>query len=63
VRYDGGTYNPDRVKLVPHQTIAIDLRELRDNQKKDVRGGVGGRSSGKVRVLHSGRPRYRHVDM
>jgi hypothetical protein len=40
LRYEGGTYNPDRIKLAPYQTLAIDIRELRDAQEKDIRGGV-----------------------
>jgi hypothetical protein len=40
VRYEGGSYNPDRIKLAPHQTVAIDIGQLRDAQKKDLRGGV-----------------------
>jgi hypothetical protein len=40
VRYEGGTYNPERIKLAPYQTIALDLTEMRDAQEKDIRGGV-----------------------
>ena len=40
IRYDGGSYNPDRIKLAPYQTVAIDIRKLRDAQQKDIRGGV-----------------------
>jgi hypothetical protein len=40
VRYDGGNYNPELIKLAPYQTVAIDIRELRDAQRKDIRGGV-----------------------
>jgi hypothetical protein len=40
IRYDGGDYNPDRIKLEPYQTIALDIRKLRDAQEKDIRGGV-----------------------
>lgn len=39
-RYAGGTYNPERIKLAPYQTIAIDIRRMRDSQKKDIRDGV-----------------------
>src|SRR6266851_5111797 len=40
IRYDSGSYNPDRIKLAPYQTVAIDIRTLRDAQQKDIRGGV-----------------------
>jgi len=30
VRYDGGTYNLERIPLAPFQTIALDIRALRD---------------------------------
>ncbi|HWX41245.1 MAG TPA: hypothetical protein VN345_08855, partial [Blastocatellia bacterium] len=40
VRYEGGTYNPERISLAPYQTIALDIKELRDAQKPDIRGGV-----------------------
>ena len=40
IRYDGGSYNPDEIKLAPYQTVAIDIRRLRDAQQKDIRGGV-----------------------
>jgi hypothetical protein len=39
--YDSGTvktYNPDRIILQPYQTLAIDIQELKDSKKKDVRG-------------------------
>jgi hypothetical protein len=50
LRYDGGTYNPGRVKLAPYQTVAVDIRQLRDSQQKDVRGGTipTGLTGGKV---------------
>ncbi len=32
VRYEGGTYNLERLPLAPYQTIAVDIRELRDRQ-------------------------------
>jgi len=40
IRYEGGSYNPDLVKLAPYQTIAVDIRQLRDNQQEDIRGVV-----------------------
>ena len=40
VRYEGGTYNPERISLAPYQTIALDIKELRDAQRPDIRGGV-----------------------
>jgi hypothetical protein len=38
--YEDGEYNPKPVKLAPHQTIAIDIRNLRDAQEEDLRGVV-----------------------
>lgn len=40
VRYANGSYHPDRIKIGPYQTVAIDIRQLRDAQNKDIRGGV-----------------------
>jgi hypothetical protein len=40
VRYDGGSYNLERLPLQPYQTIAVDLRGLRDGQQKDIRDSV-----------------------
>jgi hypothetical protein len=40
VRYDEGNHNPDRIKLAPYQTMAIDIRQLRDAQNKDIRNGL-----------------------
>lgn len=40
VRYADGSYHPDRIKIGPYQTVAIDIRKLRDAQNKDIRGGV-----------------------
>src|SRR5215471_12057434 len=40
VRYDGGTYNLERIPLAPFQTIAIDIGALRDAQRMDIRGSV-----------------------
>jgi hypothetical protein len=40
VRYDGGTYNPERVPLQPYQTVALDIGRMRDAQAPDIRGGV-----------------------
>jgi hypothetical protein len=40
VRYDGGTYNPERVPLAPYQTVALDIGQMRDAQVPDIRGGV-----------------------
>lgn len=37
---DGGTYNPDRIQLEPHQTVAIDIQKLKDSNKTDVRKQV-----------------------
>jgi hypothetical protein len=35
--FPGGTYNPDRIKLEPYQTVAIDIQKLKDSKKLDVR--------------------------
>ncbi len=40
IRFPGGSYNPDRVILQPFQTIAIDMQEMKDSRKKDIRGNV-----------------------
>ncbi len=40
VRYKGGTYNPKLIKLAPYQTVALDIRRMKDEQQKDIRGGV-----------------------
>jgi hypothetical protein len=40
VRYLGGTYNLERLPLAPYQTVAVDLRALRDAQHKDIRDSV-----------------------
>src|SRR5437660_691398 len=40
IRYDGGTYHPDRIRIGPYETVAIDIRQLRDAQNQDIRGGV-----------------------
>jgi hypothetical protein len=51
LRYNkGGTYNPERIKLAPFQTVAIDIRKLRDEQKPDIRKGRMSKeiASGKV---------------
>src|SRR5262249_18494023 len=40
VRYEGGSYNPDRIRLAPYQTVSIDIRQLRDAQRTDIRNGV-----------------------
>lgn len=40
VRYEGGNYNPDKIKLEPFQSVALDIGQLRDGQKKDIQGGV-----------------------
>jgi hypothetical protein len=38
--YEDGEYNPAPVKLAPQQTIAVDIRKLRDGQEKDLRGAI-----------------------
>jgi hypothetical protein len=40
IRYDGGAYHPDMIKLAPFQTVALNIKDLRDSQKPDIRGGV-----------------------
>jgi hypothetical protein len=40
IRFLGGSYNPDRIILQPFQTIAIDMQELKDSKKKDIRGNI-----------------------
>jgi hypothetical protein len=40
VRYQGGSYNLERLPLQPYQTIAVDIRALRDGQQKDIRDSV-----------------------
>src|SRR5436853_869076 len=40
VRYAGGSYNLERLPLAPFQTIAVDLRALRDRQQPDIRDSV-----------------------
>jgi hypothetical protein len=38
IRYDGGVYHPDMMKLAPFQTVALDIKQLRDSQKPDIQG-------------------------
>ncbi|MCI0389379.1 MAG: hypothetical protein MOB07_11545 [Acidobacteria bacterium] len=40
LRYAGGTYHLERIKLEPYQTVAVDIKQLRDAQQKDIRGGI-----------------------
>jgi len=40
IRYKDGTYNPELIKIAPYQTVALDIKRIRDEQKKDIRGGV-----------------------
>jgi hypothetical protein len=40
VRYNGGTYNPERIPLQPFQTVALDIGRMRDAQAPDIRGGI-----------------------
>ena len=53
IRYDEGNYNPELIKLGPHQTVAVDIRRLRDAQQRDIRGGVMPRDviSGQVKWI------------
>jgi hypothetical protein len=53
VRYEGGNYNPERIKLGPYQTVAVDIRQLRDAQQNDIRGGIMPEdvSSGQIKWL------------
>jgi hypothetical protein len=38
IRYDGGTYIPDGFDLQPYQTIAVDIKKLRDSKQPDGQG-------------------------
>lgn len=40
IRFAGGAYNPRMLVLAPHQTMAIDIRKLRDSQTPDEYGRV-----------------------
>jgi hypothetical protein len=40
IRFAGGSYNPQMLVLAPHQTMAIDVRKLRDSKTPDERGQV-----------------------
>ncbi len=40
LRYEGQSYNLERVKLAPHQTIGIDIGRLKSAEEIDVRGQV-----------------------
>jgi hypothetical protein len=40
VRYEGGSYNLERLPLQPFQSIAVDIKQLRDAQQKDIRDSV-----------------------
>jgi hypothetical protein len=38
VLYDGGEFSPELIRLKPGQTVAIDIRHLRDAQTPDIHG-------------------------
>ncbi len=40
LRFKSGTYNPELIKLAPYQTVALDIKQMRDAQQNDIRGGV-----------------------
>jgi len=40
LRYEGGTYNIERIKLKPYQTVSVDIKQLIDAQVNDIRGIV-----------------------
>lgn len=40
VRYEGGSYNIERIQIARYQTVAIDIKQLRHGQQKDIRGEV-----------------------
>jgi len=40
VRYEGGTYNLERIPLAAFQTVAIDIKSIRDSQQKDIRDSL-----------------------
>ena len=50
VRYEGGSYNLERIKIAAYQTVGVDIKQLRDAQEQDIRGGVmpAGVESGQV---------------
>ncbi len=40
VRFEGGSYNIERIKMAAYQTVAVDIKQLRDAQQQDIRGTV-----------------------
>jgi len=38
IRYDGGEFSPELVRLEPGQSVSIDVRRLRDSRARDVHG-------------------------
>jgi hypothetical protein len=40
VRYDGSSYNLERIKMGAHQSVAVDIGQLRDAQQQDIREAV-----------------------
>jgi len=38
ILYDDGEFSPELVKLGPEESVALDLRELRDSQVEDIHG-------------------------
>jgi hypothetical protein len=40
VRYEGGSYNLERIKMGAYQSVAIDIGQLRDAQQQDIREAV-----------------------
>lgn len=38
IRFAGGTYSPERMQLQPFQSVAVNLQQLKDSQRKDISG-------------------------
>jgi hypothetical protein len=37
IRYEGGDYNPNQIKLEPFQTVAVDIKQFQTSQAADIR--------------------------
>ncbi|HEX8090497.1 MAG TPA: hypothetical protein VF762_16680, partial [Blastocatellia bacterium] len=40
VRYEGGSYNLERIKMGAYQSVAVDIGQLRNAQQQDIRDAV-----------------------
>lgn len=40
IRFEGGSYNPDRIQLQPFQTVNLDIQKLKDSKQKDLTGNI-----------------------